>query len=998
MSNVVTPPQRFVGLHSHTGFSTFDGMGLPQEHIDFCIENGLDAWSMTDHGHMNAFGHAWSHVEALNKAGGKFKMLPGCEMYLHPDLNEWKKDLISSKEETANSKRSKNEKIVTPLAMVVDKDDEAVEVDIDNAALTIENEEESKSTKLYKPVNRRHHLVVIPKTSAALERLFGLVSKSYSEGFYRFPRIDYKMLKSAAQGDFFVSSACVGGSLSWQIFQELQGVEFDNLNWKLLDDKSLMERVLVRIGNVYDRMTDAVGRENFHLELQFNKLQAQHLTNRALIEFARRNNLTEKLVVTCDSHYARPEHWKEREIYKKLGFQSFEKFNPESLPKSRDDLKCELYPKNAKQVWETYLETRGDTNFYDDALVKDAVERTHDIAHNEIGNVKPDCSVKLPTYVIPEDNTANEALTELVKEGLRKKGFHTNKEYVERAIYELKVIKGKDFASYFLTMKEIIDIAKSRMFVGPGRGSACGSLVCYVLEITDVDPIKYNLLFERFISPDRAGLPDIDTDVENRDLLLELMRNKFGSENIIPISNYNTFKLKSLVRDISRFYSIPLDEVNASLFTAERDVVNATKKLGDDKNLFVLTFDDCYSHSKPFKTFIDKYPHLAESAKVLFRQNKSLGRHAGGVIVSERIAERMPLIVARGEQQTPWVEGMNYKHLESLGWVKFDLLGLETLRMIRRTIELILLRKEGIETPTFEQTNNWFNKNMSNDVIDFDDQKVYENVYHQATHRSPGVFQLTSQGAQRLFKNAKPTSLVDIATLTSIFRPGPLAAKVDKLYLENRENPESLDYKHPLIKQVLEPTFNTIIFQEQIMSLCHIVAGFPKSECDKVRKNILKRQGGNPEESIKKAKAMKDDFVKGSVNNGVSESVAGRLWDDVLYFAGYGFNLTCSFDTEVNTYNKDGEFLVTKQIQSINSGEYVMSRDETTGDKIFVEVIQRHDHGVQDLYEVTLDTGETVKCSMDHKFRTTDGRMIPLRQILEEKCSIVITADANSNI
>ena len=476
------------------------------------------------------------------------------------------------------------------------------------------------------------------------------------------------------------------------------------------------------------------------------------------------------------------------------------------------------------------------------------------------------------------------------------------------------------------------------------------------------------------------------------------MRNKFGSENIIPISNYNTFKLKSLVRDISRFYSIPLDEVNASLFTAERDVVNATKKLGDDKNLFVLTFDDCYSHSKPFKTFIDKYSHLAESAKVLFRQNKSLGRHAGGVIVSERIAERMPLIVARGEQQTPWVEGMNYKHLESLGWVKFDLLGLETLRMIRRTIELILLRKEGIETPTFEQTNNWFNKNMSNDVIDFDDQKVYENVYHQATHRSPGVFQLTSQGAQRLFKNAKPTSLVDIATLTSIFRPGPLAAKVDKLYLENRENPESLDYKHPLIKQVLEPTFNTIIFQEQIMSLCHIVAGFPKSECDKVRKNILKRQGGNPEESIKKAKAMKDDFVKGSVNNGVSESVAGRLWDDVLYFAGYGFNLTCSFDTEVNTYNKDGEFLVTKQIQSINSGEYVMSRDETTGDKIFVEVIQRHDHGVQDLYEVTLDTGETVKCSMDHKFRTTDGRMIPLRQILEEKCSIVITADANSNI
>lgn len=241
-----------------------------------------------------------------------------------------------------------------------------------------------------------------------------------------------------------------------------------------------------------------------------------------------------------------------------------------------------------------------------------------------------------------------------------------------------------------------LTVANSRSYNIEGKGvhnSSAGSLVCYVLGITDIDPIKYNLLFERFISPDRFGLPDIDTDVENRDLLLELMRNKFGSENIVPISNYNTFKLKSLIRDISRFYSIPLDEVNASLFTAERDVVNATKKLGDDKNLFVLTFDDCYSHSKPFKTFIDKYPHLAESVKVLFRQNKSLGRHAGGVIVSERIAERMPLIVARGEQQTPWVEGMNYKHLESLGWVKYDLLGLETLRIIRRAIELIIIRQ-----------------------------------------------------------------------------------------------------------------------------------------------------------------------------------------------------------------------------------------------------------------------------------------------------------------
>jgi DNA polymerase III alpha subunit len=483
---------------------------------------------------------------------------------------------------------------------------------------------------------------------------------------------------------------CVGGPLSFDIFQELQGIEFDNLDWRLLNDKTLMSRVMSRVGKTWDRITDAVGRENAHLELQFNSLPAQHLTNRVLIEFAQRENITDKLVVTCDSHYSRPERWREREIYKKLGRLNYEKMNPDALPKSIEELKCELYPKNAKQVWQTYHETRQDAPFYDDKLVKEAIERTWDIAHNFIGDVQPDRSVKLPSYVIPQGLTAIEALIKDVKQGLRNKGLHTNNEYVQRALYEIKVIRDKDFASYFLTMKEITRLGKEKMLFGPARGSSAGSLVCYVLGITDVDPIKYGLLFERFLSPDREGLPDIDTDVEDRSLLLKILEENFGTENIVPISNYNTFKLKSLIRDISRFYGLPLDEVGEALKTADKDVLEATKKVGDDKNLFVLTYDDAYNHSTPFREFIDRYPHIGESVKVLFRQNKSLGRHAGGVIISENIAERMPLIASRGEKQTPWVEGMNYKHLEMLGWVKYDLLGLETLRIIRRTIELII--------------------------------------------------------------------------------------------------------------------------------------------------------------------------------------------------------------------------------------------------------------------------------------------------------------------
>ena len=903
-------PDRFFGLHSHDGFSVFDGLGLPQEHIEFCVENGLDGWSMTNHGHMNSFGHAWSHVDKMRKAGKNFKLIPGCEMYVHPDLDSWRVEYDEwqqlKRDRKSHAKvKGKPESVVTPIIALTDGNDETIGIDTDASALTIENEDETKSTKHFNPINRRHHLVVLPRHSKGLEKLFGLVSRSYSEGFYKFPRVDLRMLKEAQEDDnFIVSTACIGGPLAFEVFRELQEHSFENLNSRLLDDPRMMDRVVRRVGNAFEGLEWAVGRKNVMLELQFNRLPAQHIVNRAIIEFAKSQGMTDQLVVTCDSHYARPEHWREREIYKKLGWLNYTELSADSIPKSKDQLKCELYPKNSNQVWDEFLTSRQTDNFYrgQEGLIREAVERSWHLAHEEIGDIQPDRSVKLPSYVIPKGKTANEALVDAVKVGLAAKGLSDYQDYVDRADYEIDVIKQKDFSSYFLTMKEIISAAKEQMFVGPGRGSGAGSLVCYVLGITDVDPIKYGLLFERFLSPDREGLPDIDTDVENRDQLLSILREKFGGENIIPISNYNTFKLKTLVRDISRLYDIPLEEVNASLKTVEREVMTATRKVGDDKNLFVLTFEEGYEHSPSFREFIDRHPQVSESIKVLFKQNKALGRHAGGVIISERVAERMPLIMAKGEQQTPWVEGMNYKHLETLGWVKFDLLGLETLRMIRRTIELILQRHHGIKNPSFKEVKDWFDQHMSNDKINFNDQRVYENVYHEATTRTPGVFQLTSKGAQRLFQNAKPRSIIDIATLTSIFRPGPLAAKVDKLYLEAKANPRNIDYKHPLIKQVLEPTFGCIIFQEQLMQLCNVVAGFPKSECDKVRKNILKRQGGNPEESMKKAKAMKESFVNGAVGNGIRESVASKLWEDILFFAGYGFNLSHALAYAIDSY------------------------------------------------------------------------------------------------
>ena len=897
-------PKKFVGLHAHSGFSTFDGLSYPQEHIDFVRSNGMNAWALTDHGHMNGFAHAYLHVQKLNKAGANFKFIPGCEMYVHPDLDVWRldyeiKQAVKRGDESAlKTLREERAKVETPLLAITEEGPEVQDMSADSAGQTIENEDETKSGKFFDPIKRRHHLVVLPRTSTGLQRLFGLVSKGYSEGFYRFPRVDYKMIKEAASGGhLIISTACLGGPLSYEVFRQIQGVEFDDMHHSLLDDEVLLNRVLLNIGNAWEQLTDAVGDAAF-LELQFNKLPAQHLINRALIEFANKNSLQDRLIVTCDSHYASPNHWRERELYKKLGWINYKEFNPDSLPKSREDLKCELYPKNAKQVWDSYCETTHGMEFYNNQDIVDAIERTHYIAHDMIEDIHPDCSMKLPSYTIPEGKTADQALIEAAKKGIVEKDLHTNPEYVARLKEELKIISDQKFSEYFLTTKAIIDLAKTQMRVGPGRGSGAGSLVNYVLGITDVDPLKYGLLFSRFMDPTRTDYPDIDTDVGDRDKLLELLRNKFGKDNIVPISNYNRFQLKSLVKDISRFYGIEFQKVNKALGPLERDIRSGLRKNKVNVNGPITpTLEWAMEYSESFRNLAEEYPEIIEPIGVLFQQNKSLGRHAGGVIVSERVKERMPLIMSKGELQTPWVEGASYKHLEHFGWIKFDLLGLETLRIIDRSIELILQRKHGIENPTYSQVNEWFENNMSNKSIDFDDQEVYK-VYAKA--KWAGVFQCTNHGAQQLFKRAKPTSIEEIAALTAIYRPGPLAMKIDKKYLKSKNNPEDVIYKHPLLEEILSPTFGHIVFQEQTMAIVNRVAGIPLEECNSVRKMMKPQQSSG--DAAKKAKKLKSRIISGFIDNGMKETDANELYEDIMKFTAYSFNKSHAVSYAINSY------------------------------------------------------------------------------------------------
>lgn len=892
MSKIILPPKKFVGLHAHsTVGSPFDALGYPDEHQAWAIENGMDALALTDHGNANGFAFAHQNYLALKKKGVDFKFLPGCEFYYHPSLDDWREDYSNAKN-VREQERIEKKKVAKETDFSEDNDE----------GTTVENENETKDiSKWFNPVNRRHHLVVLAKNSKGLENIFSLVSKGYKDGFYRFPRIDRKLLKEHGEG-IIVLSACIGGPFAYDTFYELRNFSKEQLVASVLDDPRILANVVARLENTYDGLVDAVGRDNVFPEIQFNSLDAQHLANRAIIELAKKTGA--KLVATADSHYCRPEFWQARELYKALGRIKFGDIDPTMLPTDIEQLKCELYPKNAEQMWDSYKKYCAEWSFYDDQLVKDAIERTHEIAHDVIGDPAPDTSMKLPDYVIPVGVTATNALIKAVKEGLKLKGLAGKPEYIERVKYELSVIKERGFEKYFLTMKEIFDVASQHVLVGPGRGSACGSLVNYLLGITQIDPLKYpDLVFERFINRQRIEVPDIDSDLSDRDIVIKKLAEKFGSDNVIPISNYNTLQIKSLTKDISKFYGIPFQEATEACSTVETDVRNAIMGAADDKNLFVLKYEDAILYSPKYKAFLEKYPQVAEHIKVLYKQVRSIGRHAGGVLISENLLCKMPLIAVKGELQTPWVEGVTHKHLNQYGFCKFDLLGLETLRIVEFCIQNILRRHEGIPNPTFQQVKKWFDEKLHPDVLDFEDQEVYENVYHKG--RFCATFQFTGQGAQRFIKKFKPVNLRDIAIATSIYRPGPLAAKVDALYLKAKENPaEAERNEHPAVWKALAGTSGCIIFQESLLKLSVDVAGFNPDESEKVRKTILKQSiSAKADNKEKREGKMRTDFVSGCVKtSGMTEHDASELWEKILFFCGYGFNAAHAFSYAIDSY------------------------------------------------------------------------------------------------
>ena len=873
-------PNRYTSLHNHSTFSPYDGLGNPQEHIDFCLSNGLDSWSLTDHGNGNGLAHAHAHAKRLKSKGKKYRQLYGVEFYFVPDLKEWKKLHAASKVKSQED----------GCKVSVDQDEET-------AGLVVEDADETRSEQEDNP-NRRYHLVVVAKNRTGLSNLFTLVKKSFKDGFYKFPRIDFNLLKEHGEG-LVVSTACVGGYPSGLIYREFPDLKFDQLTPDLVKDPVVLSRVMGRLTNMVDRFTDCVGRDNFFLEIQFNKLDAQDLTNVCMLELSDKTGIP--LLTTSDAHYPGPDMWEAREIYRQL--QPGRIKNDGTLPvlPLKDQLKAELYPKNADQMWQEFLSRRETYDFYvgNEDRVRESIERGHDIAWQVCDEIWFDDAAKLPTFSTPE-KTGFSQLVDLVKDALLAEGFADKPEYVERAKFELGDIKFLGFENYFLTLQKVFKLAENRTLPGAGRGSGAGSLVNYLLGITHVDPLKYDLLWERFLGRHRSGFPDIDTDVGNRDKLIEAAREYFGEESVVPVSNFNTLKLKSLVKDVSKFYGIPFDEVNAVTGPLEREVEMKARDPNMEKSMFILKHEDCMEHSEAYKDFMIKYPQVESQVRALFMMNRSVGRHAGGVLICPDLEKHMPLITVRGELQTPWTEGVNIRNLEENGFLKFDFLGLKQMQMVEDCIRRILRRELGHE-PTFAEIKDFYDKKLNCRYVEPDDINVFKNVYQQG--KWPGIFQFTSDGARKFCIAAETENIIDLSTVTAIYRPGPLKANVHKKYVEAKKDKAAIKYDHPVIEEILGQTCGFIVFQEQFMLLAQKLAGFSPGDSDKMRKTLVKKDLTSLGKKSDEKDALETKFIKGCIEHSkLTREQASKMFDTIAFFSLYGFNKSHSVAYAIDSY------------------------------------------------------------------------------------------------
>jgi DNA polymerase-3 subunit alpha len=657
------------------------------------------------------------------------------------------------------------------------------------------------------------HLVLIAKNSAGYRNLVTLVSKAYTEGFYYKPRIDRQLLEQHS-GGLIALTSCMKGEISYYLMKDMK--------------EAAREAALT-----YKRI---MGPDNFYIELQANGIKEQEQLNERLADLA--SELHIGVVATNDCHYMKKEDARAHDIL--LCIQTGKTVNSTDRLRMSTD---ELYFKSPEEMKAALGHIPG------------AIENTIKIAEM--------CSLEfklgeilLPKYTPDDGSSPSEFLKRLAKKGLREKfGPEPEEKYTERLGHELSVIEKMGYESYFLIVWDFVNFAKQKGIpVGPGRGSAAGSLVSYALGITEIDPLKYNLLFERFLNPERISMPDIDVDFckDRRADVIEYVSEKYGHDHVAQIITFGTMAAKAAIRDVGRALDFPYQEVD-----------RIAKLVPNTLNIKI---EEALRLEPQIRNMYDENPKIKELldiAKRLEGLARHASTHAAGIVISPMpLTEMTPLYKnpSDGSITTQFDMGS----IESLGLIKFDLLGLKTLTLIEKTLAYI--RENGMD--------------ISLKDIPLNDKETYELL---TSGHTTGVFQLESRGMKDILVKMSPNRFEDLIALVALYRPGPLGSGMIDDFIKRKKGEVPFHYDMPELKDSLDETYGVILYQEQVMSIANRVANFTMGQADILRKAMGKKR---PEEMEK----QKEAFVQGAINNGIPEKKARKLFDLMAFFAEYGFN------------------------------------------------------------------------------------------------------------
>ncbi|QSZ28145.1 DNA polymerase III subunit alpha [Aceticella autotrophica] len=669
--------------------------------------------------------------------------------------------------------------------------------------------------------NQNYHLVLLCKNLTGYRNLMEIVSKASIDGFYYKPRIDHDFLRSHSEG-LIALSACLGGEIP---------------SYLLMGDYEKAHDTAILYQSIF-------GKDNFYLELQDHGIEEQEKINLQLIELSKETGIP--LVATNDVHYLEKSDHKAHEVL--LCIQTGKNLEDKDRMSFPTD---EFYLKSPEEMEKLF------------SFCKEAIQNTEKIA--DMCDIEFEFNkTKLPKYELPDGITSAEYLRQLCFDGLKKRYSEITDEIIDRLNYEISVIEQMGFVDYFLIVWDFIKFANdNNIMTGPGRGSAAGSLVAYCLGITKIDPIRYNLLFERFLNPERVSMPDIDSDFcyERRQEVIDYVVKKYGEDKVAQIITFGTMAARAVIRDVGRALNYPYAEVDSIA-----KMIPFELSMTIDKALLCnLELKKRYEEDERIKLLID----ISKSLEGLPRHAST---HAAGVVISrEPLVKYVPLQKNEGTIVTQFT----MTTLEELGLLKMDFLGLRTITVIRDTVNMI-------------KENTGIDVDINN--INFEDSHVYDLISHGDTE---GVFQLESSGMKQFMTELKPQKLEDIIAGISLYRPGPM----DQIprYIENKNNPDKIKYEHPLLKPILEVTYGCMVYQEQVMQIVRDLAGYSLGRSDLVRRAMSKKKMKVMEEERKNfIFGIKDEngayVVPGAVQNGVDEKTANKLFDEMMDFAKYAFN------------------------------------------------------------------------------------------------------------